>query len=53
MQCIIIVLYRSPSGFILPFDNFLKDVFNKIKSYNKMFQIAGDFNMNLLDYEKC
>ena len=53
MQYIIIVLYRSPSGLILPFENFLTDVFDKIKNYNKMLQIAGDFNMNLLDYEKC
>ena len=33
--------------------HFLKDVFNKTKNSNKMLHIAGDFNMNLLDYEKC
>ena len=47
------VLYRPPSGLILPFQNFLKDVFNKTKNSNKMLHIAGGFNMNLLDYEKC
>ena len=47
------VLYRPFSGLILPFENFLKDVFNKTKNSNKMLHIAGDFNMNLLDYEKC
>ena len=46
------VLYRPPSGLILRLENFLKDVFNKTKNSNKMPQIAGDFNMNLLDYEK-
>ena len=44
---------RPPSGLILPFENFLKDVFNKTKNSNKMLHIAGDFNMDLLDYEKC
>ena len=47
------VIYRPPSGLILPFENFLKDVLNKTKNSNKMLHIAGDFNRNLLDYEKC
>ena len=46
------VLYRSPVGLILPFENFLKDVFNKTKNSNKKLLRAGDFNVNLLDYEK-
>ena len=47
------VLYWPPSGFRLPFENFLKDRFNKTKNSNKMLQKAGDFNKNLLEYEKC
>ena len=47
------VLYRPRSGLILPFENFLKDVFNKTKNSSKMLHIAGDFNMSLLDYERC
>ena len=46
------VLYRSPVGLILPFENFLKDVFNKTKNSNKKLLRADDFNVNLLDYEK-
>ena len=42
-----------PSDLILPFENFLKDVFNETKTSDKMLHIAGDFNVNLLDYEKC
>ena len=41
------------SGLILPFENFLEDVFNKTKNSNKLLHVAGDFNMNLRDYEKC
>ena len=47
------VLYRPPSGLILPLENFLKDVFKKTKNFNKMLHIAGEFNMDLLDYENC
>ena len=46
------VLYRSPVGLMLPFENFLKDIFNKTKNSNKKLLRAGDFNVNLLDYEK-
>ena len=38
---------------MLPFDNFLKHVFKKTKNSYKILHIADDFNMNLLDYEKC
>ena len=38
---------------MLPFENFLKDVFNKTKNSHKIFHIAGDFNKNFFDYEKC
>ena len=52
-KTIINVLYRPPSGLILPFENLLKEIFNKTKNYKKMLHIAGDFNMNWLDYKKC
>ena len=52
-KTLIHVLYRPSIGLILPFENFLKDVFNKTKNSNKMPHIAGNFNMNLLDYGKC
>ena len=45
-KTLINVLYRPPSGLILPFENLLKDIFNKTKNYKKMLHIAGDFNVN-------
>ena len=47
-----IVVYRLPSGKIEPFENFFKILFNKKKSSNKNYHIAGDFNLNLLDHDK-
>ena len=44
---------RLPNGLMLPFENFLKDVFNKTKNSHKIFHMAGDFNKNFFDYEKC
>ena len=34
-----------------PFENFLKNLFNKNKNY-KNYHIARDFNLNLLDHHK-
>ena len=45
--------WSLPSGLMLPSENFLKDVFNKTKNSHKIFHIAGDFNKNFFDYEKC
>ena len=45
-------VYRPPNGKIEPFENFLKVIFNKNKNSNKNYHIAGDFNLNLLDYDK-
>ena len=44
-------LYRPPKGQIEPFENFLNKIFSKIKKSNKLFHIAGDFNLNLLDHD--
>ena len=44
-------LYRPPNGQIEPFENFLNNIFSKIKKSNKLFHIAGDFNLNLLDHD--
>ena len=46
------VVCRSPNGKIEPFENFLKNVFNKNKNFNKNYHIAGDLNLNLLDDNK-
>ena len=47
------VLYRQPKGKIEPLKKFLNEIFLSIKKSNKQFHIAGDFNLNVLDYEKC
>ena len=44
-------LYRPPNGQIESFENFLNNTFSKIKKSNKLFHIAGDFNLNLLDHD--
>ena len=46
------VVYRSPNSKIESFENVLKNVFNKNKSFNKNYHIAGDLNLNLLDDNK-
>ena len=43
-------LYRPPNGQIEPFENILNNIFSKIKKSNKLFHIAGDFNLNLLGH---
>ena len=42
------VVYRPPNSKIEPFEKFLKIFFNKNKSSNKNYHIAGDFNLSLL-----
>ena len=44
-------LYRPPNGQIEPFENFLNNTFSKIKKSNRLFHIADDFNLNLLDHD--
>ena len=46
------VVYGPPSSKIEPFENFSKILFNKTKISNKNYHIAGDFSLNLLDYDK-
>ena len=43
-------LYGTPNGQIEPFENYLNNIFSKIKKSNKLFHIAGDFDLNLLDH---
>ena len=42
---------KKPNGQIEPFENFLNNIFSKIKKANKLFHIVGDFNLNLLDHD--
>ena len=44
-------LYRPPNGQRESFEKFLNNIFSKIKKSNKLFHIAGDFNLNLLDHD--
>ena len=44
-------LYRPPNGQIESFEKFLNNIFSKIKKSNKLFHIAGDFNLNVLDHD--
>ena len=47
------VLYRPPKGVIEPFERFLKEILKKTKNNFKPFHIAGNFNLNILDHDKC
>ena len=44
-------LYRPPNGQIESFEKCLNNIFSKIKKSNKLFHIAGDFDLNLLDHD--
>ena len=46
------VLYSPLKGFIESFERFLKQILKKTKKL-KPFHIAGDFNLNILDDDKC
>ena len=50
-NALINALYRPPNVQTEPFENFLNNIFSKIKKSNKLFHIAGDFNLNLLDHD--
>ena len=43
-------IYRPPTGDIKVFEQFCKDIFSKNQNMKHMM-FAGDFNMNVLDYE--
>ena len=36
-----------------PFERFLKEILKKTKNNLKHFHIAGNFNLNILDHDKC
>ena len=44
------LLYRPLNGQIEPFETFLNNIFSQIKVSNKVFHIAGNFSINLLDH---
>ena len=46
-------MYRAPKGVIEPFKRFLKEILKKTKNNLKPFHTAGDFNLNILDHDKC
>ena len=48
---IVNVLYRPLNGQIEPFETFLNNIFPQIKVSNKVFHIAGNFSINLLDHD--
>ena len=45
-------IYRPPDGDFKAFNTFLKDVYSISLKSNKLFYVAGDFNHNVLDYNK-
>ena len=45
-------IYRSPDGDFKAFNTFLKDVYSISLKSNKLFYATGDFNLNVLDYNK-
>ena len=49
---IITCCYRPASGAIKGLNSFLENVFKKANSENKLCFVAGDFNLNCLDYNK-
>ena len=49
---IITLCYRTPSGAIKGLNSFLENVFKKANTENKLCFVAGNFNLNCLDYNK-
>ena len=50
-KTLINTFYRPPNGQIEPFEHFLNNIIPKIKISNKLFNIADDFNLDLLDHD--
>ena len=46
-------MYIPPKGVIEPFERFFKEMFKNIKNNLKPFHIDGDFDLNILDHDKC
>ena len=45
-------IYRPPDGDYKTFNTFLTDIYSISLKSNKLFYAAGDFNFNVLDYNK-
>ena len=48
---VITTTYRPPDGNIKTFETFLKALYSKVTSSNKLFYLVGDLNLNVLDYD--
>ena len=46
------LIYRPPDGDFKAFNTFLKDIYSISLKSNKLFYATGDFNLNVLDYNK-
>ena len=44
-------IYRPPNGDIETCENYFKNLFAKNDTVNKHIVLAGDFNLNVLDFE--
>ena len=49
---IITCCYRPPSRAIKGLNSFSENIFKKANTENKLCFVAGDFNLNCLDYNK-
>ena len=49
---ILSTIYRPPDSAFKAFNTFLKDVYSISLKSNKLFYAAGDFNLNVLEYNK-
>ena len=49
---ILSTIYRPPGGNFKAFNTFLKDTYSISLKSNKLFLVIGDFNLNVLDYNK-
>ena len=49
---VITCCYRPPSGAIKGLNSFSENIFKKANTENKLCFVAGDFNLNCLDYNK-
>ena len=47
------ISYKPSKGLAEPFEKFLNCIFHKTKKLNKKFDVAGDFNLNVLDHDNC
>ena len=52
-NALINVLYSPLKGVIEPLERFLKEILKKTIKSLRPFDIAGDFNLNILDHDKC